>query len=223
MLTSIAAWWSRDRDFEHEGDDEYPLRDPHESMAQRRSRYISHVADAHHVDEKAATGALRHIVGHISSGSLFTSPTDHGFASDSDQAHHYSLSMSRKLMDPKTWEGRKPENIDLRQPLHATQNFIRPDSVAHNLFHPGSHEPTERSAVGDPDYKPSWDDDSREESESGSESTPEEKALHNTARFMRRHNGRLEVVDGHHRVAADMLLGKTHTRGVMIHERDLGN
>lgn len=137
MLTAMAAWWNGDRDFEHEGDGEYPLRDPHESLMARRSRYIQRVADAH------------------------------------------------------------------------------------NLFHPGHPEPLEHEAKGDPDYNPRWDDGDRDESESGSEESPEQKALGNHPRFIRRHNGRLEVADGHHRVAADMVLGKTHTRGVMIHERDL--
>lgn len=219
MLTSMAAWWNASRDHDYEGDAQYPLRDPNESMVARRNRYIKHISDAHGVDEKAATGALKHVFHSIDS--VFAGPEDYGFASSANQNHHYPLDTAHKLMDPKTWEGHHEEHVDLRQPIHATQNFIKPDAVAHNLFHPGKRTASDGDAVGDPDYDPHWDSDFHHEEDEESDSTPEERALHGTARFMRRHNGRMEVVDGHHRVAADMLLGKTHTRGKVIHERDL--
>ena len=219
LLWTTAAWWNKDRDFEYEGDEQYPLRDPNESLPERGNRYVAQVAQAHSVPEKTARNALKHVHNHIES--MHSSPEDFGFASSANQQMHYSLPMRRKLMDPKTWEGHQTEQVSLQQPLHASQNFIRPNRVAHNLFHPGHEVAEEDQAVGDPDYKPEWDQERREESREDLESSPEERALHEQARFMRRRSGRLEVVDGHHRVAADMLLGKSHTPGVVIHERDL--
>jgi hypothetical protein len=220
----MAAWWTLDPDEYHEyenmHDPEYRLRDPHENVLARRNRYIKHISDAHGVDDKAATNALKHVFNQGLGGG-FGDPKDYGFASSANQMTHYPHSMRKKLMDPKTWAGKQAEDIPLHQEIHASQNFIRPDSVAHNLFHPGKRQASEDRAVGDPDYDPSWDEDAHHEEDGESESTPEERALHGTARFMRRNNGSLEVVDGHHRVASDMLLGKPHTRGVVLHERDL--
>lgn len=222
MLVSMAAWWTTDPDEYHEyenmHDPDYRLRDPNETPIARRNRFIKHISDAHGVDEKAATGALKHVITRGLGG--FDDPTSYGFASSANQMTHYSHSTRQKLMDPKTWAGKQEEDIPLHQEIHASQNFIRPDSVAHNLFHPGKREPQDE-AVGDPDYDPSWDENLHHDEDEASSETPEQRALHGTARFMRRTNGSLEVVDGHHRVAADMLLGKSHTRGVVLHERDL--
>jgi hypothetical protein len=136
---------------------------------------------------------------------------------------HYEPKVTQTLMDPETWKGRPVQQVSLSQPLHATQNFIRPHSIAHNLFHPGKKEPdTEDQAVGDPDHDPDWSRDEEEWHEEGGE-TPEQRELHKNVFFMKRHNGRMEVVDGHHRVATDMLLGKKTTPGIVIHERDLAN
>lgn len=219
MLTSMAAWWDRSRDFEHEGDDEYPLRDPNESMADRRGRYVKQIADAHGVDHPTATQALKHVFHHVHEGDREVDPTQYGFASSAaDRKNHYSIPMTRKIMAPETWKNSPVQDVSLHEPLHATQNYIKPDHVAHNLFHPGKKAPeTDPEATGDPDHDPAWSQFEDAESE-----TPQaERDLENHARFVRRTSGKLEVADGHHRVAADMLLGKSHTRGRVIHERDL--
>lgn len=219
MLVSMAAWWTTSRDHEHEGDDEYPLRDPNESMVDRRNRYIKQIGDAHGVDEPAATRALKHVFHHLHEGYGEESPTSYGFASAAhDRKGHYSIPMTRKIMDPETWKNSPVQDVSLHEPIHATQSYIKPSHVAHNLFHPGQKAPeSEPEATGDPDYHPSWgqfEDDSGEASQA-------ERDLENHARFVRRNDGRLEVGDGHHRVAADLLLGKSHTRGRIVHERDL--
>ncbi len=207
-----AAWWNNDHDI-----NDADLRDPSEGMATRRSRYVKQIAHAHGVGEKVAQGALRHVYSDISQGTVFASPVDYGFASQSHLP--YSHRVEGKLKDPATWAGKEPQDVSLREPVHASQTFIRPHSVAHNLFHPGKPQPIYDETVGDPDHDPDWDRDGMDEEEG--DETPEEKALGEVPRFMRRSSGRLDQVDGHHRTAADMLLGKSHTRGVVIHERDL--
>lgn len=222
LWSQSMAWWNDEREHEYEGDDEYPLRDPEESLKDRGQRYVQQIVDQHGVHPEKAKVALRKVIKHHDEGHLYVSPTDYGFASQADQRDHYSHEMSAKLMDPKSWEGKKPTQVSLKQPIHATQNFIRPQSIAHNLFHPGQKQVWEEDAIGDPDYSPSDNppDDDYEDYEDGP--SPEEQALHGHARFLKRNNGKLELADGHHRVAADIALGKTHTNGVVIHEHELG-
>lgn len=219
LLWRTAVWWSGDPDDEYEYEE--GLRDPEEHPKERGQRYVSQVVDRHNVTRGAAEKAIKHVIGHHADDSVFRSPAEYGFASVGNQANHYSPQMQAKLMDPATWRGRKVEQVSLNQPIHATQDFIRPGSIAHNLFHPGKRESEQDEAVGDPDYDPDWDADSRAEMDDMSESTPEERELHKNTYFMRRNNGKLEVVDGHHRVATDMLLGKSHTPGIVIHEREI--
>jgi hypothetical protein len=217
LLWKSAAWWNTDPD----DVDEYEegLRDPEETGKERGQRYVSHVVDRHNVSRTQAQTALRHVMRHHDSDAISQSPMDYGFASAGNQMGHYSPAMTRKLMDPKTWEGRPVQQVPLDQPLHASQNFIRPKSIAHNLFHPGKRQPDyQDEAVGDPDHDPDWD---RDEEESSEGESPQERELHKNVFFMKRKSGRMEVVDGHHRVATDMLLGKSHTPGIVIHEHEL--
>jgi hypothetical protein len=221
----MAAWWTKDPD-EHHGyeqmwDPEYRLRDPNEAMADRRGRYVKQIADAHGVDHPTATQALKHVFHHVNEGDREVDPTKYGFASSAaDRKGHYSIPTTRKIMDPETWKHSPVQDVSLHEPVHATQNYVKPSHVAHNLFHPGEKAPeSEPDAIGDPDYHPSWGQ--FEDEEGSGETSQAERDLENHARFVRRTNGRLEVADGHHRVAADMLLGKSHTRGRVVHERDL--
>lgn len=219
LLWTTAAWWTTNPD--HMSGYEEDLRDPAESGKDRGQRYVSQIVDRHGVSRGQAEKAIKHVIGHHEDNSVFRSPTEYGFASESDQETHYSPEQQDTLMDPGTWKGRPVQQVALHQPLHATQNFIRPKSVAHNLFHPGKKEPeAEEAATGDPDHDPDWSRDEEEDHVEGGE-TPEQRELHKNVFFMKRNNGRLEVVDGHHRVAADMLLGKSHTPGIVIHEREL--
>lgn len=208
-------WWNNEREFEHEGDDEYPLRDPSESLRDRGQRYKQRVMENHGVGASVAQGAIQHVVKHLEDDSASKDPTEYGFASSSRAHDHWGPEMGMRLMDPHTWKGRVPQQVDLTEPIHASQDFVRPSSVAHNLFHPGKKQPeAEDEAVGDPDYDP---DDTREEDESdhGGEDH------HSQVYFMRRNSGRMEVVDGHHRVATNLLLGKKKMQGVVIHENEI--
>jgi hypothetical protein len=208
-------WWNGEREHEYEGDEKYPLRDPEEPLKERGQRYVRQVAEAHGVEHGAAQKAVKHVLEDVPHGHS-VSPGFYGFASQDDQRTHYSMPQIHKLMDPKTWEGKPVEDIPLDE-VHATQNFLRPKSVAHNLFHPGQKQPDEDEAVGDPDYHP----DQNRDPEAHWHEYPDQEKLHSQARFVRNQYGEIEVADGHHRVAADMLLGKSHTRGVMIHHSEL--
>jgi hypothetical protein len=222
LLWRTAVWWNTDPDDVHEFEE--GLRDPEETGKARGQRYVSQVVDRHNVSRSAAEKAVKHVMRHHADDDhRFRSPREYGFASEGDQMRHYDTETTAKLMDPKTWEGRPVQQVSLSQPLHATQNFIRPKSVAHNLFHPGKKQPdTDTEAVGDPDHDPDWSRDDEEWHEEGGE-TPEQRELHKNVFFMKRNNGKMEVVDGHHRVATDMLLGKKSTPGIVIHENDLKN
>ncbi|MFE0490215.1 hypothetical protein [Streptomyces griseoaurantiacus] len=210
-LTSMAAWWSLHRD----GDDER-LRDPDESQADRMARYRKHIAAAHGVDEAAAGGALNHVLERMGKG--MGRPEDYGFSSSAHSNRSYRQHTREKLWTPDRWNDRPEAEVSLHQPLHATQHYIRPEGVAHNLFHPGSR-PAEWNE-GDPDYAPHRDEDLWHENDEDSGVTDDHLRMFGRTRFLQRRN-RLEVVDGHHRVAADMLLGKRTTPGVVVHERDL--
>lgn len=215
-----AAWWNGEREFDHEGDDEHPLRDPSEPVAKRRERYISQIVDRHNVPRENAEHALRHVYGHLAAGHHMGSPVDYGFASQSRDYMSYPAHIFAKLQDPDTWKGRPVVQVPAEE-LHATQDFLRHGGVAHNLFWPGHRRPVEDDAEGDPDYEP---ESEHEREESGGDDEfpdPEQRELHRTAKVLVHRNGSRSVLDGHHRAAADILLGKKTTPAQEIHEREL--
>lgn len=214
LWTQAMPWWNNEREFEHEGDDEYPLRDPSETLRERGQRYKTQVMSNHGVDGPTAQRAIQHVVKHLDEGHVWKDPTEYGFASSNRGDSHWPMDVQQRLMDPHTWKGRQPQEVDLTEPIHASQDFLRPSSVAHNLFHPGKRQPEyEDDAVGDPDYDP---DDTRED-----EDPSDDHSLHSQVYFMRRNNGRMDVVDGHHRVATNLLLGKKSMPGIVIHENEI--
>jgi hypothetical protein len=220
-----AAWWNEHRDMEHEGDEEYPLRT--DKLKARRNRYVSQIVDRHNVSRKAAFGAMMHVADHLDSDYATHHPSDYGFASAPRFGRdHYSHEMTKRLQDPETWRHRPVEQIPTDE-IHATQSFIRPSSVAHNLFWPGHRQPISDDETGDPDVEPEPEphDVTEDYEYHSSDRSPQESAdqreLHRHAKFVERHDGRIELADGHHRVAADMLLGKPTTPGQIIHEREL--
>lgn len=212
------AWWDNDIDHEYEEG----LRPEGETLPERGNRYVKQISSTHGIPEDHARTVAKALLGHVQNGT--SDPRQYGFSSAADTRHnHYSTSQTRALMDHRTWAGKKPEQVDISQGVHATQNYIDPNRVAHNIFHPGKKAPWyEHHATGDPDYDPAWD--GNEEESSGLEmdhDSVQNRALEGHTRFVRRSNGDLEVADGHHRVAADLMLGKTHTPGVVIHEHEL--
>lgn len=213
------AWFDNDIDHEYEEG----LRPEGETLPERGNRYVRQIAQTHGVPEEHARNVAKTLLGHVKGGT--SDPRAYGFSSAAeDRQGHYSIPQTRALMDHRTWAGKKPEQVDISQGVHATQNYVDPNRVAHNIFHPGKKAPWyEHHATGDPDYDPAWDGDEDEDG-SGMEmdhDSVQNRKLENHTRFVRRNNGDLEVADGHHRVAADLLLGKTHTPGVVIHENEL--
>jgi hypothetical protein len=222
-----AAWWNEQHDFEHErGDEHYPpLRT--DKLKARRNRYVSQIVDRHNVPRKAAFEAMQHVAGHLDSDYATIHPSDYGFASAPRRNRdHYSPEMTKRLQDPETWRHRPVEQVPTDE-IHATQDFIRPSSVAHNLFWPGHRQPVSDDETGDPDVEPEpeehdiTDDYEYHSSDRSPQESADQRELHRHAKFVERHDGRIELADGHHRVAADMLLGKTTTPGHLIHEREL--
>jgi hypothetical protein len=213
-----AAWHNDERDLEYE-QGEYPVRDPAEKIRTRRNRYVSQIVDRHNVTRKAAFGAMMHVAGHLEDNYATGHPTDYGFASaPAFSRDHYGHEMTRRLQDPETWRNRPVEQVPTDE-IHASQHFIRPQSVAHNLFWPGHRQPLSDDETGDPDIEPEAEPHDIEDDDEYS--SADERELHRNAKFLTRHDGRIELVDGHHRVGADMILGKKTTPGQMIHEREL--
>jgi hypothetical protein len=217
VLEKDAAWWNEEKDQEHEQDPDYPLRT--DKLKTRRNRYVSQIVDRHNVPRKAAYEAMMHVAGHLDSDYASVHPSDYGFASAPRRnREHYGPEMTSRLQDPETWRHRQVEQIPTDE-IHATQDFIRPSSVAHNLFWPGHRQPISDDETGDPDVEPEPEEpDIHDDYEYNS---ADERELHRHAKFVERHDGRIELADGHHRVAADMLLGKKTTPGQIIHEREL--
>jgi hypothetical protein len=218
LAERTAAWYDDEHDQEHE-QGEYSVRPAGEKIKARRNRYTSQVVDRHNVPRKAAFEAMMHVTRHLEGGSAGQNPTDYGFASATRFSRdHYDHEMTKKLMDPETWRHRPVEQVPTDE-IHATQHFINPSSVAHNLFWPGHRQPVSDKETGDPDIEPEAEPHDIEDDDEYSSS--DERELHRNAKFMTRHDGRIECVDGHHRAGADIILGKKTTPGQMIHERDL--
>lgn len=218
MSREAMAWYDNDVDHDYEEG----LRPKGETLPERGNRYVQQISQTHGIPPEHARAIAKTLLGHVKNGTM--DPREYGFASAAhDRQGHYSLPQTRALMDHRTWAGKKPEQVDISQGVHATQNYVDPDRVAHNIFHPGKKAPwAEPHATGDPDYDPSWD--GGDEEGSGLErdhDSVQNRKLENHTRFVRRNNGDLEVADGHHRVAADLMLGKTHTPGVVLHENEL--
>lgn len=219
-----AAWWNAQREFEHEGDDEYPLRDPGESMSARRQRYVSHVVDQHNIPRSAARAALAHVTGHLKQNATYAHPSDYGFASAPGRTDDFEWGAGHlsKIMNPETWRHRPVTQVPTGE-IHASQNFIRPASVAHNMFYPGRKEPEgEEHAVGDPDADPAdYGSDEEREHDPLAKVVSDEDVLHGTAKFFQHRDGRMTCIDGHHRAGADMIMGKKTTPGQVLTEREL--
>jgi hypothetical protein len=217
LWTTAMPWWNNERRFDFEGDDEYPLRDPGESLAARGRRYQQKVVENHGVTPEVAQKSIKHVLKGMSKGEVWGDPKEYGFASSSRTPLSFLMSShekASKIYRGDTWNHLPVQPVDLSEPIHATQDFVRHRGVAHNLFHPGKVAPrSEEDGEGDPDYEPDepdygWDD-------------PDENKHTSHPRFIRMNNGKLMAMDGHHRIATDLLLGKSHTMGRVLHERDL--
>lgn len=221
LWTKAMAWHNDDRTDEHENaTGEYGFRDtrPYE---QRRPELIKHIAFVHDVPEHRAEHALSLVEQGYRDHLHMTSPEHYGLKWGRREPADFPEHVVARAYSQKEWESdrAKEEDVPLKD-VHTTQSWVRHDGVAHNLFHPGMRAPEEDGVEGDPDYDPDWDSDRHAEADALREQYPEDYGpgsnhITRLPRFLR-YNGTTYSVDGHHRLAADSALGKTHTRGLVI-------
>jgi hypothetical protein len=190
-----------------------------EDARARQHRYVQQVARGHDVSPEAAHAAITHVAGDLANESqVFASARDYGFRKGVEKGF-LTEPLIAHLMKPETWKGLKPTDVPTDR-IRPSQNWLRPPSIAHNLFHQGKREATNEDEIGHPDVDPDdYRDDYRDEETYGEEHPKDDLGGH--ARFIQRTNGEYLLADGHHRAGTDMLLGKPTTRGVVIHEDDI--
>ncbi|MBZ5712750.1 hypothetical protein [Nannocystis pusilla] len=195
------------------------LRDPRETWEQREQRLARRVSEAHGVTHEVAAGALRRVIAGLRSGVARFEATEYGFASAADRSSALldSPAGMERLRAAETWSWRPLEEVDLAGPLHAIQTHIRHSLVAHNLFHPDKKPALRDEVIGDPDYDPLRDLAAVE----ATWPEPREYEFLRHPCFWRTRHGQVMVVDGHHRVATDLLLAKTFILGRVLHQSEL--
>ncbi|MFF7198177.1 hypothetical protein ACFZAM_31275 [Streptomyces sp. NPDC008079] len=173
---------------------------PSGGYAQHAERLKKQVSDGHGIPGYAAGAGLRTLRDHLRADSDRAS--DYGFATGYE--HSDSGSYPHELLNHKAWHRMEPEKVSLRQPIHASQYEMDANSVAHNIFHPGKPHPADWDEIGNPDHDPTQD------------SMPVPTHVRtDLPRLYRNEQGQMHVVDGHHRLAADMLLKKSHTQALV--------
>jgi hypothetical protein len=201
--------------------DEYTPREPGEPFAARQRRHVSQVVDKHNVPRKDAARAIGHVRLHLEDEDHpSVNPTKYGFASADHREERWSGQWLKKMQDPATWKDKPVTRIPTDE-IHASQPFIRPRSVAHNLFWPGHKEPVSDEDTGDPDIHPGRDPGDEDDDHDDGLTDGERELLHGTAKFLDHGDGSYTCLDGHHRTGADMILGKKKTPGQVITENEL--
>lgn len=180
-----------------------------EDKDQRRERYIRQVQDAHGVDRDTALGAIKAVVGHLRDKHV------QPFASVPGPMRRVHL--PEEVDFKEAWDSAPVEDVDLHKPVHASQHWLKGRSLAHNLFHPGEVPPSEYEREGHPDEESNRDpDDDDYQYYTGNDNGPRD-----LARLIRQTDGSHLVVDGHHRMATDLLLNKRTTKARVLDIRDL--
>lgn len=199
VVPRLGAWHDKNWD---EADEE--VRDPGESHADRRTRHIEQLQATHGVTPKAATQAYDTITGHLNNTRHLT-------------PKHFGMEPSDLRGDPLTareWHETEPEEIDLtKHKLHTIQGWVSASGVAHKMFHPDGRYPDEAEhLVGDPDHDP---DDGHYDDGWGHEDE-DERPPGDYARVIH-HGGKYHVINGNHRLAADLLMGHPTTYARVHH------
>lgn len=189
------------------------------------NRYRGKIAKAHGVPGFRAGSAMTPVMEALH-GNHFgeMKPEDVGFAShphkDEDGADVLPWKDDHPLNEEENWHHIPVTQVPIRRPIHATQDGVSADLVAHNLFHPGKVPPprfagsASEKDVGNPDVDPdSYTHEDRQYAHNTSEAT-------RTPRFYKDEHGSMHVADGHHETAAAMMLGKTHIPGRVWDEKN---
>lgn len=182
----------------------------HETREQRRDRYVQKVQDVHGVDHNTALNVLKAVSKNLDPvGAGFATQPQHSY----DKVHQQ---LPKGYIDHDTWDRAPILDVDLRHPVHATQNWLKRDQMFHNLFHPGKKPPDEPDLMGHPDVDPDDHRDSEEDDAYWDSRHGDQPA------FIRQTDGSHVLIDGHHRVATDMLLGRPTSRGRVVDIRHFG-
>lgn len=218
LWTRAMAWHNDDREDEIEGaTGDYGFRDtrPYEV---RRPELVKHIAYVHDVPEHAAGRALSLVEQGLRRNQPFGNTSEYGLGKHAFRPFdEFPQEHRNRMYRSEPWHHEAQEEDVPLKSVVPTQSWVRHSGVAHNLFHPEMHAPEEEGAEGDPDYDPEWDEDRREEAESGwDEEADGVKPPTRLPRFYRHTDGTVYSMDGHHRLAADAALGKTHVRGLVL-------
>ena len=172
--------------------------------AKRRPDLVKRIAEGHQVPEHRARNVLNKIGRHLYAEREYMHPVEYGeFTSAPKQMDpDYSL-LPDEATEEGPWYHRPVEHADIgfRTPVHAIQGFLYTRGLAHAALWPGRRQDLRAYGdpkVGHPDIEPT----AYEEEHYG--------APTDASRLVRKHNG-LWVVDGHHRIAVDRMLGKSTT------------
>lgn len=181
-------------------------------------RHTKQVAEAHGVKDYQASIALRPIYQAMSHSRLSQiKPENAGFASSPKEDENGELKLpfdqDHPVWNEENWKHVPETQVNLRQPIHATQESVSANKVAHNLFHPGKMTPPDYEGqqgahdIGNPDVDPdTYSHDARAEALGASDVSAK-------PRFYRSKTGQMYVADGHHATAAALLLKKPHITG----------
>src|SRR6185437_9187997 len=188
----------------------------------RAERYVHQVAEKHDVGPEIARSALRHLSRDLDAGTPHVSARSYGFA---EEPHGFGVNDEffkgddriRALNRPELWDHVPVTHVSTDE-IHASQNWVMPKLVAHNVFWPGKKTSGYDGDLGHPDLDP---DDAPQEDFSDVAESERHPDLGRHALMVRRRDGRLQVADGHNRVAADMLLAKETTPAKVIDEDDV--
>lgn len=181
----------------------------HETREQRRDRYIQRVQDAHGVDRLTALDAIKAVAQHHRAPVRpFTSAPERAFGKR----------LPEEVDFKSAWDAAPVKDIDLRTPIHASQHFLHQRYLAHNLFHPGEIPADSEGHAGHPDAESITDpeDENYEWHTDASENGPRD-----LPRLIRQTDGSHVVIDGHHRMATELLLGKPTTPARVLDVRHL--
>lgn len=188
-----------------------------ETEAERHVRYAHQVAERHGVTASVAHRAIETVTRAFRDESQVPA-TKFGFTS-APGSRSVDPDLPDAAWDRDSWHRIGVQDVPLHVPIHATQWDVNRTGMEHNLFHPGKLPPSDVERMGHPDVDPrKWNDADNREYYTNPDN---HDGPSDVARMIRQTDGSHVVVDGHHRVAVDLLLGKPKTRARVLDVRNL--